>query len=63
MQRKYSNTVIFWMLFGHLGGSLRTPIYWFDDESDINWGSFEDDHFSLKAEMRFCVRLNAEIKL
>ena len=53
MQGKYSNAIPFWMLFGHLGGSLRAPIYWFDDESDINLWSFEDEHFSLK--MRFCV--------
>ena len=50
MQRKYSNTVIFWMLFGHLGGSLRTPIYWFDNESDINLGSFWRWPFQLKGK-------------
>ena len=46
LQAKYSNTILFWMLFGHLGGSLRTPIYLFDDEYDIILGSFEDDHLA-----------------
>ena len=74
MQGKYSNTIPYWMLFGHLAGNslvlgskdanLHTPIHWLDDESDINLGGrFEDDRFSLKTKMKIFVHFYWEMKL
>ena len=69
MQGKYSNTVPFWMLFGHLAGNSlvlgsKAAIYWFDDESDIKLGRrAEDDRFSLKTKMKICVHFYWKMKM